>query len=242
MILDRAEAALGMEWHQAVPVVRVFDVTDNNSTTSSRVNVYDVEIHTHSAECYVPIEGYPRTFQLEIGYRGSTGTFFKLAQSRKVSSVKPRKRDVRPLLNDVSASEEKGYGYVSEMAPRTHSHASAMVVDAIRAQRTRADSANLDDSIQTNGEQGNGRLLNFHVDAELAIHGKALPFSELTLMGEPVSTASDGSFSVRFALEEGRQVIPAVMLTADGSEQHTVVLAIERNTKQLEPRSMNEPL
>lgn len=36
-------------------------------------------------------------------------------------------------------------------------------------------------------------------------------------------------------MPDKRQVIPAVAASADGVEQRTVVLAIERNTKVLEP-------
>jgi hypothetical protein len=40
---------------------------------------------------------------------------------------------------------------------------------------------------------------------------------------------------VRFALPERRQVLPIVAGTVDGSEQRTIVLAVERNTKVMEP-------
>jgi hypothetical protein len=47
---------------------------------------------------------------------------------------------------------------------------------------------------------------------------------------------------MRFSLPDGRQIIPAVATSADGVEERTVVLAVERNTKALEPmvHEMNE--
>jgi hypothetical protein len=57
----------------------------------------------------------------------------------------------------------------------------------------------------------------------------------VTLQGEPVQLRSDGTFTVRFTLPDSRQIIPAVASSADGSEERTIVLAIERNTKELEP-------
>jgi hypothetical protein len=36
-------------------------------------------------------------------------------------------------------------------------------------------------------------------------------------------------------LPDSRQIIPAVAASADGVEERTIVLAVERNTKQLEP-------
>jgi hypothetical protein len=39
----------------------------------------------------------------------------------------------------------------------------------------------------------------------------------------------------RFSLPDSRQIIPAVAASYDGSEERTIVLAVERNTKELEP-------
>jgi uncharacterized protein len=40
---------------------------------------------------------------------------------------------------------------------------------------------------------------------------------------------------VRISLPNQRQVIPVVASAANGGEQRTIVLAIERNTKVMEP-------
>ena len=40
---------------------------------------------------------------------------------------------------------------------------------------------------------------------------------------------------MRFSLPDSRQIIPAVATSADGVEERTIVLAVERNTKYLDP-------
>ena len=45
----------------------------------------------------------------------------------------------------------------------------------------------------------------------------------------------DGTFTMRFSLPDSRQIIPATASSADGVEERTIVLAVERNTKHLEP-------
>jgi hypothetical protein len=57
----------------------------------------------------------------------------------------------------------------------------------------------------------------------------------VTLHGEPVKLRPDGTFTVRYSLPNCRQVIPAVAASGDGVEQRTIILAVERNTKTLEP-------
>jgi hypothetical protein len=41
---------------------------------------------------------------------------------------------------------------------------------------------------------------------------------------------------VRLSLPDRRQVIPIVASSYDGVEQRTTILAVERNTKVMEPR------
>jgi hypothetical protein len=82
----------------------------------------------------------------------------------------------------------------------------------------------------------NARKLQFSVDAELLVFGVSSPGSHVTLQGEPVALRPDGSFSVRMSLADRRQVIPVIASSADGIEQRTIILAVERNTKVLEPR------
>ena len=75
----------------------------------------------------------------------------------------------------------------------------------------------------------------FQLDAELIVYGATEPNARVTLQNEPVKLRPDGTFTMRFSLPDSRQIIPAVAMSADGVEERTIVLAVERNTKQLEP-------
>jgi uncharacterized protein len=76
--------------------------------------------------------------------------------------------------------------------------------------------------------------LPFAVDAELIVFGVTDANAHVTLQGEPVPLREDGSFTVRMALPDRRQVIPVIASSPDGVEQRTIILAVERNTKMLE--------
>ena len=80
-----------------------------------------------------------------------------------------------------------------------------------------------------------GRDFHFEIDAELIVYGATEPNAQVTLQGEPVQLRPDGTFTVRFSLPDSRQIIPAVAASPDGVEERTIVLAVERNTKELEP-------
>ena len=69
----------------------------------------------------------------------------------------------------------------------------------------------------------------------MVIHGTTHPDAQVTLQGAPLKLRPDGTFSVRLDLPNRRQVIPLVASTKDGASQRTIVVAVERNTKVMEP-------
>ena len=67
------------------------------------------------------------------------------------------------------------------------------------------------------------------------ITGSQAVSKESLELGSNLVVNPDGTFTVRFSLPDSRQIIPAVAASADGVEERTIVLAVERNTKELEP-------
>jgi hypothetical protein len=82
---------------------------------------------------------------------------------------------------------------------------------------------------------GKLKKFSFELDAELIVFGRSDPNATITLQNEPVKLRPDGSFTMRFSLPDSRQIIPAVATSADGLEEQTIVLAVERNIKRLDP-------
>jgi hypothetical protein len=75
----------------------------------------------------------------------------------------------------------------------------------------------------------------FDINAELIVFGQTDSTASVRLQNEPVKLRSDGSFTMRFSLPDSRQIIPCVATSADGLEEQTIVLAVERNIKRLDP-------
>ena len=78
------------------------------------------------------------------------------------------------------------------------------------------------------------RDFDLQIDAEVVIKGKTSPDVQLTIKGERIWLKEDGSFLIRYHLPERRHVFPVVAVSRDGIETKTIVLAVERNTKNLE--------
>jgi uncharacterized protein len=235
--LARAEAALGVQWHDAVPILRLYEVTHDEGATSSQVRVRDIEIHGDVDHWYLPVQHAPRTYKIQIGYRAASGSFFMMAQSNKVQTPRPgshslkardtgRRRTSRdPFESTVEFEKIPSYDLRALPAARlTNGHGAP-------ARPTAAGASN---------EEILPPPVELRLHAELIVHGSTDPHAELKLLGDRIPISRDGTFSHRFSLPEGRQVIDAVVTTRNGCHQRTIVLGIERNTKELEPQWFDE--
>jgi hypothetical protein len=73
----------------------------------------------------------------------------------------------------------------------------------------------------------------FNVNAELIIYGATEPDAKVTLGGHEIKLRSDGSFSYRFALPDGKYDLPAVAVSADGTDARAANLKFSRETEYL---------
>ncbi|HTX20745.1 MAG TPA: DUF4912 domain-containing protein [Candidatus Aquilonibacter sp.] len=73
----------------------------------------------------------------------------------------------------------------------------------------------------------------FNVNAELIIYGATEPGAKVTLGGHEIKLRSDGSFSFRFALPDGKYDLPAVAVSADGADARAADLKFSRETEYL---------
>jgi hypothetical protein len=232
--LDRAKAALGQEWHTARPILRVMDVTSEDTTSAAERHVRDIEVHGGVNNWYIDVATPPRSFRVDIGYVARRGKFFVLARSNVVSTPKAGSSDV--LDENWNSVQEQFRKIYSQSTGGANGSTTSNDLRDLFEERLRRPMQTLSlQSLGTGALPSLGRDFHFELDAELIVYGATEPNAKVTLQGEPVQLRSDGTFTVRFALPDSRQIIPAVAASPDGVEERTIVLAVERNTKELEP-------
>ncbi len=70
----------------------------------------------------------------------------------------------------------------------------------------------------------------FNVNAELIVYGATEPGAKVTLGGHEIKLRPDGTFSYRFALPDGHYDLPAVAVSADGTDGRAADLQFSRAT------------
>jgi hypothetical protein len=73
----------------------------------------------------------------------------------------------------------------------------------------------------------------FNVNAELIIYGATEPGAKVTLGGQEIKLRPDGTFSYRFSLPDGKYELPAVAVSADGTDARAADLKFSRQTEYL---------
>ena len=233
--IARAEAALGQEWHTAKPILRVLDVSSHGITNTAESIVRDIDIHGGCNNWYVDVANPPRSFRIDIGYLSRSGQFYVLARSNVVST--PR-AGVSDMIDENWADiDPKKADRIYAMSGGFDPSASSLELKQLFEERLRRPMGSPAVTSFGSGAflHGKERKFWFQLDAELIVYGATEPNARVTLQGEPVKLRPDGTFTMRFSLPDSRQIIPAVAKSPDGVEERTIVLAVERNTKQLEP-------
>jgi len=212
------------------------DVSSDDTTSAAESQVRDISIHGGVNNWYIDVLEPPRSYRIDIGYVSRRGKFYVLARSNVVTTPKAGVTDaldenwtnVQKQFEKIQNPSSNGNGASHHAAPIDLRD---LFEERLRHPMSKATLQNLG----TTSRPFFGRDFHFHVDAELIVYGATEPNARVTLQGEPVQLRSDGTFTVRFSMPDARQIIPAVASSADGIEERTIVLAVERNTKELEP-------
>jgi len=69
------------------------------------------------------------------------------------------------------------------------------------------------------------------VDCELIVYGATEPDAKVTVQGAPIKLRPDGTFTLRYYLPDGKQVIPVKAVAADKLEERTITPIVTRETK-----------
>jgi uncharacterized protein len=234
--VERAQAAMGQYWHGARPTLRINEVTRDGTTTSARKFVRDIQIHGGVNNWYVDVQHPPKSYQIEIGYLALDGRFYALARSNVVTTPAAGAGDCFDK-NWAEVAKDFDRIYAMSGGYDEHDSNSSRELKEVLEERLRrpVDSAARLFGIGATGLDGKRKNFNFRLDTELIVHGATEPNARVTLRGEPVPVRADGTFAVRFNLPDRRHVLPVVASSGDGAEQRTIVLAVDRNTKVMEP-------
>ncbi|PHR87053.1 MAG: DUF4912 domain-containing protein [Blastopirellula sp.] len=233
--VDRVRAAMAEHWHGAKPVLQLIEVDGGSTTSTAERVVREIEIHGGVKNWYIDVVDPPKSYRVLLGYVGVDERFYPMVRSNVVTTPRPGTSDeIDGNWTGVAENVDKIYalsgGNQNDVASddlkqlfeeRLHRPVGTPLSARIGAIADRFSQEN----------QG----FNLQVEVEIVIHGQTKKGSQVTLKGEPVKVNDNGAFMVKMDLPDKRQIFPIVARSQDGVEQRTIALAIERNTKIMDP-------
>jgi uncharacterized protein len=231
--VQRAEAALKQDWYGARLVIRLSDVTSQDTTSTSETPIRDIPIEGDGRNWYINVPQPPRQYRSDIGYLSRRGDFFPIARSNVVT---PPKAGTAEALDAGWEKDPKKVEKIVRMSTGFESVGSSELKAIYEKKLNRPIGPPKETGFGTGATlPGSLKKFFFEIDARLIVMGRTDPTAHVTLGNDPIDLSPNGTFVMEFSLPDSRQIIPAVATSADGVEERTIVLAVERNTKYLDP-------
>lgn len=228
--VDRARVAIGTHWHLAKPVLRIMQVVSDGRTSSIERQLQDIEIHSGVSNWYFQNPTPGATLRLAVGYAVGQDKFHLIAKSNEVTPAQNSKNQRDENWTDITNDVERYFAL------------SGGLDESVTAELQQVMEEKSQQSVYTPAFERLGTALNigdekfhFQVDAHLVVHGSAADGASVSVGGQPVKIKTDGTFAIRMKMPERRQVLPVVAANRNGTQRRTTVLAIERNTKVMDP-------
>ena len=226
-----ARAALKDEWFDAKSILRVHDVTGVDFNGSNSNSHFDIPIEGGATNWYINTRVPNRGYCVEIGLLSRTGKFALLARSN--IAVTPRDApseviDEKWMIPDWEF--DKVYALSGGFKVGSSSlELKEMMEKALGGEMGSGAVGSLAISSPVGRPQARGFW--FRVGTELIVYGATEPDAKVTLQGRPVKLNPDGTFSVRFALPDGQQVIPAAAESKDGVDKRAITSIVNKKTE-----------
>ncbi|MGC4003515.1 MAG: DUF4912 domain-containing protein [Pirellulales bacterium] len=192
--VQRAQAALGQDWHAAKPILRLLTLSTHASSTSSERVARNIPIHGGVKNWFIDVNNPPQSFRLEIGYLTASGRFFCLARSNTVTTPPPQVGDsLDTHWGDISMDCEKIYA-LSGGNGEGGNELTELFEEKLQRPVGLA-AANAHSSLAAEGLIPRDKNFRCEIEAEIVLKGTTLPGANVTIQGEPIKTHPDGTFS-----------------------------------------------
>jgi uncharacterized protein len=228
----QAEAITQISDLQAKLLLRVYDVTGLDFNGSNAHRFMDIEISTDASNWYINVWAADRAYCVDLGLLYPDGRFVTLARSNVVTT--PR--------DTVSSVIDEEWMVVDETFDRMYKTAggdewgrSSEAITKYMLKRVRADVSS--GGLASMGSEGGRPRVKgpedfwLVVNTELIVYGATEPDAKVTIQGNPIRLNEDGTFSVRYALPDGKQEIPVKAVSASGTQERQITPIVEKRTE-----------
>ncbi len=234
--------------------LRLYDVTGSNEGQFNQGTLREIAVDSFSTEWYLPIPVPDRDYKVELGYRyGFSWMSLAFSSASHVPNAQPSEQILDKFVpfNLDSPAETNSAIITSNESEASGLHERLYHAATTFSKRSRVGSEEFmenDSNIDVNGinndsgagiwssginESGEGlsnRSFWLVADAELIVYGATDPTANLTIGGEKVPLASDGTFRLQVPFRDGSQNYDIKAIDASGNQERSITMKFDRTT------------
>ncbi|MFH0828146.1 MAG: DUF4912 domain-containing protein [Candidatus Omnitrophota bacterium] len=213
-------------------VLRVYDVSHIVFNGNNAHRYFDVEISKEHTNWYLDTGGPGRSWVVDYGLKLANGEFIAIVRSNMVTTP----MDGPSWLTDEEwmVPEEMfgrlygmgfGFGNSSPVGKAWQERFKKALFSGILS------SPGITSAGSPVKKKPKERGFWLVVDCELIVYGATEPNAQVSIQGKPIKLRPDGTFTMRYALPDGKQVIPVKAVSADNIEERIITPIVARETK-----------
>lgn len=221
--------------YSAKRVLRVYDVSNIIFNGKNANRFFDVEVGPESMNWYIDTRGPGRSWCVDYGLKLATGEFVTILRSNTVSTpldAPSWMTDEEWMIPEEIFARLYGLGFGMGSTSPTQGWQERMKESLSSGILSSPGLASGASPVKKKSKKD--RKFWLVADCELIVYGATEPDAAVTVQGKPIRLRPDGTFTLRFALPDGKQEIPIKAVSADGIEERSITPVVSRETSRYE--------
>ncbi|MCL6589130.1 MAG: DUF4912 domain-containing protein [Firmicutes bacterium] len=217
------------KWDQIPLLLRVYDTTNQKFDGVNSNYYFDIAVDHATTNWYIHVGSPNRTFCVDLGFIQDNGNFYTIARSNFVTT--PRD-NISDIVDEEWMIIEEDFRRLYRLAGGGLGNSSAELVESLIQRLEREIGSGAVSSLFSPGKklQPAERKFWFVLNTELIVYGATEPDAQVIVQGEPIKLRPDGTFTLRYALPDGNQVIPVTARSRDGIDSITIIPVVSKQT------------
>jgi hypothetical protein len=222
------ERHFGSDWSGCKMILRVYDRT--NDTPAH----FDIELARGARNWYINVSS-ERRYQVAIGALSPDGRFEQVAISNIIETPSSRVSD---RIDEEWMVPDDVFRKIFAASGGHDMHAASAELKELMERRLLEEISSGAVTSFGSGmwpKEEKGRRFRFWIATELILYGGTEPDARVTVQGKEVKLRSDGTFSLRFALPDGKIDLPVTAVSADAVEERTIETDVTKKSQKKAP-------
>ena len=222
------ERTFGHVWAACKMILRVYD------RSSGKQGHFDIALTREARNWYIGVSAQGR-YQVAIGALSPDGRFELVAISNVVETPSDRPSD---RIDEKWMVPDDVFDRIFAASGGYDMHSASGELKGLLEKRLLEEMSS--GSVTSFGsgalyKEAKGRSFRLWVATELILYGGTEPDARVTVQGKEVKLRPDGTFSLRFALPDGKIELPVTAVSGDRVEERTIETNVTKKSSKKAP-------